>query len=95
MSIRVEKVRSTGNERVFLTERGSSFGYNNLVVDFRSLAIMRRPAPVVFVDSLRAAALRCRWRQRRPAGVHPAAARAAVAAGIEASSSKSTTTRQR
>ncbi len=38
----VEKVRSTGNERVFLTERGSSFGYNTLVVDFRSLAVMRR-----------------------------------------------------
>src|ERR1700756_3919578 len=37
----VEKVRSTGNGRVFLTERGASFGYNNLVVDFRSLAIMR------------------------------------------------------
>ncbi len=45
MSHGVEKVRSTGNERVFLTERGSSFGYNNLVVDFRSLAIMRDLAP--------------------------------------------------
>ena len=33
----VEKVRSTGNERVFLTERGASFGYNTLVVDYRSL----------------------------------------------------------
>lgn len=44
----VEKVRSTGNDRVFLTERGSSFGYNNLVVDMRSLAIMRPFAPVVF-----------------------------------------------
>ncbi len=44
----VEKVRSTGNRRVTLTERGSSFGYNNLVVDLRSLAIMRRCAPVVF-----------------------------------------------
>ena len=44
----VEKVRSTGNPRVTLTERGSSFGYNNLVVDMRSLAIMRRFAPVVF-----------------------------------------------
>ena len=41
----VEKVRSTGNERVFLTERGSSFGYNNLVVDFRSLAVMRARWP--------------------------------------------------
>jgi 2-dehydro-3-deoxyphosphooctonate aldolase (KDO 8-P synthase) len=44
----VEKVRSTGNRAVTLTERGSSFGYNNLVVDLRSLSIMRRFAPVVF-----------------------------------------------
>src|ERR1700691_5021851 len=44
----VEKVRSTGNERVFLTERGASFGYNTLVVDYRSLPVMRRMAPVVF-----------------------------------------------
>jgi len=44
----VEKVREAGGERVFLTERGSSFGYNNLVVDMRSLAIMREFAPVVF-----------------------------------------------
>jgi 2-dehydro-3-deoxyphosphooctonate aldolase (KDO 8-P synthase) len=48
MNHAVEKVRSTGNERVSLTERGASFGYNNLVVDYRSLAIMRRLAPVVF-----------------------------------------------
>src|SRR5207248_1044861 len=44
----VEKVRGSGNDRVFLTERGTSFGYNNLVVDMRSLAIMRQIAPVVF-----------------------------------------------
>ena len=45
----VEKVRSTGNDRVMLTERGSSFGYNNLVVDMRSLAIMRSlGVPVIF-----------------------------------------------
>ncbi|MBZ5567315.1 MAG: 3-deoxy-8-phosphooctulonate synthase [Acidobacteriia bacterium] len=44
----VEKVRESGNERVLLTERGSSFGYNNLVVDMRSLPIMRKFAPVVF-----------------------------------------------
>jgi 2-dehydro-3-deoxyphosphooctonate aldolase (KDO 8-P synthase) len=44
----VEKVREAGGERVFLTERGSSFGYNNLVVDMRSLAIMRQFSPVVF-----------------------------------------------
>src|ERR1700686_3818842 len=44
----VQKCREAGNSQVFLTERGSSFGYNNLVVDMRSLAIMRKFAPVVF-----------------------------------------------
>ena len=44
----VEKCRTAGNDRVFLTERGSTFGYNNLVVDMRSLTIMRKFAPVVF-----------------------------------------------
>jgi len=44
----VEKCREAGNSQIFLTERGSSFGYNNLVVDMRSLAIMRKLAPVVF-----------------------------------------------
>jgi 2-dehydro-3-deoxyphosphooctonate aldolase (KDO 8-P synthase) len=48
MRYAVEKVRESGNSNIFLTERGSSFGYNNLVVDMRSLAIMRRFAPVVF-----------------------------------------------
>lgn len=45
----IEKVYSTGNRQVFLTERGASFGYNNLVVDMRSLPIMRSlGVPVVF-----------------------------------------------
>lgn len=45
----VEKVRSTGNGQVMLTERGSSFGYHNLVVDMRSLMTMRGfGVPVVF-----------------------------------------------
>jgi len=44
-----EKVASTGNERIILTERGSSFGYQNLVVDMRSFPIMRKFGyPVVF-----------------------------------------------
>jgi 2-dehydro-3-deoxyphosphooctonate aldolase (KDO 8-P synthase) len=44
-----DKVASTGNERIILTERGSSFGYNNLVVDMRSLSIMAKTGyPVVF-----------------------------------------------
>jgi 2-dehydro-3-deoxyphosphooctonate aldolase (KDO 8-P synthase) len=48
MTHAVEKCRQAGNDRVFVTERGSSFGYNNLVVDMRSLAIMHKFAPVVF-----------------------------------------------
>ncbi len=45
----VEKVVSTGNDQILLTERGTSFGYNNLVVDMRSLPIMRALGyPVVF-----------------------------------------------
>jgi len=45
----VEKVRSAGSEDLLLTERGSSFGYNNLIVDFRGLPIMRAFGyPVVF-----------------------------------------------
>ena len=44
-----EKVASTGNTDIILTERGSSFGYNNLVVDMRGLVVMRRFGfPVVF-----------------------------------------------
>jgi 2-dehydro-3-deoxyphosphooctonate aldolase (KDO 8-P synthase) len=44
-----EKVASTGNNQILLTERGSSFGYNNLVVDMRGLAIMRQFGwPVIF-----------------------------------------------
>ena len=80
----LEKVRSTGNERVFLTERGSSFGYNNLVVDYRSLGVMRRLAPVVF-DGTHSV--------QQPSAVNgvsggqpefiPLLARAAVAAGID------------
>jgi 2-dehydro-3-deoxyphosphooctonate aldolase (KDO 8-P synthase) len=48
MKFAVEKVRGEGNNKVFLTERGSSFGYHNLVVDYRSLPIMRQYTPVVF-----------------------------------------------
>ena len=45
----IDKVTSTGNQRVTLTERGSSFGYNNLVVDMRGLVIMREMGcPVIF-----------------------------------------------
>jgi len=44
-----EKVAGTGNEKIILTERGSSFGYQNLIVDMRSFPIMRKLGyPVVF-----------------------------------------------
>lgn len=48
MKFALDKVRGEGNKNVFLTERGSSFGYHNLVVDMRSLPIMRQYSPVVF-----------------------------------------------
>jgi 2-dehydro-3-deoxyphosphooctonate aldolase (KDO 8-P synthase) len=86
----ITKCREAGNNRVFVTERGSSFGYNNLVVDMRSLAIMRRFAPVVF-DATHSVQL--------PSASHaddngaavtggqpefiPVLARAAVAAGVD------------
>jgi len=80
----VEKVRSTGNERVFLTERGASFGYNTLVVDFRSLPIMRRMAPVVFdgTHSVQQPSAAGRVSGGQPEFI-PLLARAAVAAGVD------------
>lgn len=45
----VDKVRAAGNDKIWLTERGSSFGYNNLVVDMRSFSLMRAyDAPLIF-----------------------------------------------
>ena len=84
MSHGLEKVHSTGNERVFLTERGSSFGYNNLVVDFRSLAIMRNLAPVVFdaTHSVQQPSAANGVSGGEPEFI-PLLARAAVAAGID------------
>jgi 2-dehydro-3-deoxyphosphooctonate aldolase (KDO 8-P synthase) len=46
----VEKVARTGNHRILITERGASFGYNNLVVDFRGLAVMRELGYPVILD---------------------------------------------
>lgn len=48
MEYAVDKIRNSGNQAVLLTERGCSFGYHNLVVDFRSIPIMRTFAPVIF-----------------------------------------------
>jgi 2-dehydro-3-deoxyphosphooctonate aldolase (KDO 8-P synthase) len=86
----VDKCHAAGNDRVFVTERGSSFGYNNLVVDMRSMTIMRKFAPVVF-DATHSVQL--------PSASHgdddqpatsggqpefiPVLARAAVAAGVD------------
>jgi 2-dehydro-3-deoxyphosphooctonate aldolase (KDO 8-P synthase) len=80
----VQKIRESGNERVSLTERGASFGYNNLVVDMRGLPVMRAFAPVVF-DGTHSV--------QTPSGGNgvsggqpefiPVLARAAVAAGVD------------
>jgi 2-dehydro-3-deoxyphosphooctonate aldolase (KDO 8-P synthase) len=80
----VEKVRSTGNERVFLTERGASFGYNTLVVDYRSLGVMRRLAPVVFdaTHSVQQPSAAGGVSGGQPEFI-PLLSRAAVAAGID------------
>jgi len=49
MSNVVDKVRSTGNRKILITERGAMFGYNNLVVDFRGIPIMQETGcPVIF-----------------------------------------------
>jgi 2-dehydro-3-deoxyphosphooctonate aldolase (KDO 8-P synthase) len=80
----VDKARSTGNQQIMVCERGFSFGYNNLVVDMRSLAVMRETGcPVVF-DATHSVQL--------PGGKGtvsggqrefvPVLARAAVAAGV-------------
>ncbi|MEO6965007.1 MAG: 3-deoxy-8-phosphooctulonate synthase [Acidobacteriaceae bacterium] len=81
----VEKIRSTGDHaRVFLTERGASFGYNNLVVDMRSLAIMRNYAPVVFdgTHSVQTPSSADGVSGGQPEFI-PVLARAAVAAGVD------------
>src|SRR5689334_9899867 len=52
----VDKLREAGCEKILLTERGASFGYNTLVVDFAGLPVMRALAPVIF-DATHAAQL--------------------------------------
>ena len=91
----VEKARQSGGESVFLTERGSSFGYNNLVVDMRSLAIMREIAPVVFdgTHSVQLPSAGANGAGESPASTRvtsggqpefiPVLTRAAVAAGVD------------
>jgi 2-dehydro-3-deoxyphosphooctonate aldolase (KDO 8-P synthase) len=82
----VDKILSTGNDQVLLTERGVSFGYNNLVSDMRSLVWMRELGyPVVF-DATHSVQLPG-GRGNASGGERkyvPALARAAVAAGVDA-----------
>jgi 2-dehydro-3-deoxyphosphooctonate aldolase (KDO 8-P synthase) len=80
----VEKIRDSGNTRISLTERGASFGYNNLVVDMRSLPIMREFAPVIFdgTHSVQTPSGNNGVSGGQPEFI-PVLARAAVAAGID------------
>lgn len=80
------KIASTGNKRILLTERGSCFGYNNLVVDMRSFTVMREYGAPVVMDATHSVQLpgaggSCSGGDRRM--VAPLA-RAAVAAGAHA-----------
>lgn len=79
----LEKVRSTGNSKVIATERGNSFGYNNLVVDMRSFPVMRSFGAPVVMDATHAVQLP--GGQGSASGGDrrfvPAMAKAAVAAG--------------
>jgi len=80
-----EKVASTGNAKVLLTERGSSFGYNNLVVDMRGLKIMRESGWPVIFDATHSVQLPSGARGvsgGQPQFIEPLA-RAAVAVGID------------
>jgi 2-dehydro-3-deoxyphosphooctonate aldolase (KDO 8-P synthase) len=85
MRYAVDKVRGAGGSGVLLTERGTTFGYHDLVVDFRSLAVMREQAPVIFdathsVQSPGGASGRSGGRREFVAPL----ARAAVAVGVDA-----------
>ncbi len=86
MRLAAEKVASTGNDRILLTERGSSFGYNNLVVDMRGLAIMRGLGwPVVFdaTHSVQLPGAAGTGSGGQPEFIEPLAS-AAVATGVDA-----------
>ncbi len=81
----VEKFKSTGNEKLMITERGTSFGYNNLVVDFRSFPIIRSMGVPVVFDATHSVQLpggagTCSSGQRE---FVPYLSRAAVACGVD------------
>ena len=81
----VEKLTSQGNHRILLTERGSAFGYNNLVVDFRGLAVMKGFGFPVILDVTHA--LQLPGGEGHKSGGQPqfisTLARAGVAAGVD------------
>ncbi len=81
----IEKFTSTGNQRVFITERGTTFGYNNLVVDMRSFEIMRAFGKPVVFDATHSVQLP--GGQGSSSGGQrefvPALTRAAVGAGVD------------
>jgi 2-dehydro-3-deoxyphosphooctonate aldolase (KDO 8-P synthase) len=81
----VEKVSSTGNEKIMLTERGASFGYQNLVVDMRSIPMMQKFGyPVVFdaTHSVQLPGAQGAASGGQPEYIEPLA-RAAIAAGVD------------
>jgi 2-dehydro-3-deoxyphosphooctonate aldolase (KDO 8-P synthase) len=81
----VDKVASTGNDKVLLTERGTSFGYRNLVVDYRALVIMREHGCPVVMDATHAVQLPGGQGERSDGEARyiPHLARAAAAVGID------------
>lgn len=81
-----QKIASTGNNRILLTERGTTFGYNNLVVDMRSLEIMKRSGYPVVMDATHSIQLpggNLKESGGQPEFIFPIA-RAAVAVGCDA-----------
>jgi len=81
----VEKVKSTGNDAVLITERGSMFGYNNLVVDFRGIGMMQQTGCPVIFDATHSVQLPG-GQGTRSGGQRefaPYLARAAIAAGAD------------
>jgi 2-dehydro-3-deoxyphosphooctonate aldolase (KDO 8-P synthase) len=81
----VEKIETTGNRRILLTERGSMFGYNNLVVDFRGIKAMQETGYPVIFDATHSVQLPGGDGQRSGGQREyaPVLARAAVAAGAD------------
>ena len=85
MNNAVQKVAATGNQSILVTERGASFGYNNLVVDMRSFTVMRRFGyPVIFdvTHSVQLPGATGKASGGQPEFI-PTLARAGMAAGVE------------